>query len=202
MNSALIFTLSRVVIAPLFALFFIFGYRSDSPVMIWAAVGCALLIELSDLFDGMIARSRGEVTDFGKVCDPVADSVSRQTVFISFMAAGIIPLWLYLVFFYRDAFMQLMRIVCASNGIVLAARRSGKIKAVMQAIATFAVLLIVLAKVHHLPWIPQRVGGMHTGFWVVLVTAIYTAASVIDYIIPNRAALSTMLRRKPVSGGE
>ena len=167
--------------------------------MIWAAIGCAILIELSDLFDGVIARSRGEVTDFGKVCDPVADSVSRQTVFISFMVVGIIPLWLYLVFFYRDAFMQLMRIVCASSGVVLAARRSGKIKAVIQAIAAFVVLLIVLAKVYHLPWIPQSVGGMHTGFWVVFATALYTAASVIDYILPNRVLLSGMLERKQVS---
>ncbi|MBN1578257.1 MAG: CDP-alcohol phosphatidyltransferase family protein [Chitinispirillaceae bacterium] len=201
MNIALIFTLSRVVIAPFFALLFILGYRRGSPLLIWAAIGCAIMIELSDMFDGMIARSRGEVTDFGKVCDPVADSVSRQTVFISFMVAGIIPLWLYLVFFYRDAFMQLMRIVCASSGIVLAARQSGKLKAIMQAIATFIVLLIVLAKVHHVSWIPQSVAGMHTGFWVVLATALYTAASVIDYIIPNRAALVRMLKRKQVSVG-
>ena len=85
MNIAIIVTLFRVAVAPLFALFFILGYRSDSPVLIWTAIGCAVLIELSDMFDGIIARSRDEVTDFGKVCDPIADSVSRQTVFISFM---------------------------------------------------------------------------------------------------------------------
>lgn len=194
MNIATGFTISRVVIAPLFALFFIHGYRTQSPAFIWAAVLSAILIELSDMFDGMIARSRHEVTDFGKVCDPVADSVSRQTVFISFMVSGIIPLWLYLIFFYRDAFMQLLRIVCASSGIVLAARKSGKLKAVFQAITTFAVLVAVLADIYHVAWVPQIVGGRHIGFWIVLATALYTLASVIDYIIPNRALIARMAK--------
>ena len=196
MNIALVFTLSRVVIAPVFALFFILGYHSDSPALIWAAVGCAVFIELSDMFDGMIARARNEVTDFGKVFDPVADSVSRQTVFISFMVTGIIPLWLYLIFFYRDAFMQLMRIICASSGVVLAARRSGKLKAVLQAIATFVVLILVLAEAYRFPLMPKTVGGMPPGFWVVLGPALFAALSVVDYILPNRQVLGRMMRRQ------
>ena len=212
MNIAVMFTLSRVIVAPVFACFFITGYRSDTPSYIVAAVVCAILIELSDMFDGMIARGRGEVTDFGKVFDPVADSVSRQTVFISFMVSGIIPLWMYLVFFYRDAFMQLMRIVCASGGLVLAARMScmkasrsqllaarmsGKVKAVLQAIATFVVLIVVLADMHHLTWIPAQIAGKHTGFWVVGAVAVFTLLSVIDYIVPNRAILKKVLTPKP-----
>ena len=196
MNIAVMFTLSRVVIAPFFALFFILGYRAASPSLILGAVACAILIELSDMFDGMIARARREVTDFGKVFDPVADSVSRQTVFISFMVSGIIPLWMYLIFFYRDAFMQLMRIVCASGGLVLAARMSGKVKAVLQAIATFVVLGLVLADFYHLSGIPVQLGGKHTGFWVVGAVALFTLLSVIDYIIPNRAILKKVLTPK------
>jgi CDP-diacylglycerol---glycerol-3-phosphate 3-phosphatidyltransferase len=196
MNIAVMFTLSRVIVAPVFAYFFITGYRSGNPSYIVAAVVCAILIELSDMFDGMIARGRGEVTDFGKVFDPVADSVSRQTVFISFMVSGIIPLWMYLVFFYRDAFMQLMRIVCASGGLVLAARMSGKVKAVLQAIATFVVLIIVLADMHHLTWVPVQIAGRHTGFWVVGAVAVFTLLSVIDYIVPNRVMLKKVLTPK------
>jgi CDP-diacylglycerol--glycerol-3-phosphate 3-phosphatidyltransferase len=196
MNIAVMFTLSRVIIAPFFAFFFILGYRGNAPSFILGALVCAILIELSDMFDGMIARGRNEVTDFGKVFDPVADSVSRQTVFIAFMVSGIIPLWMYLIFFYRDAFMQLMRIVCASGGLVLAARMSGKVKAVLQAIATFVVLGIVLAGMYDVSWVPVTLGGKHTGFWVVGAVAVFTALSVIDYIIPNRAILKKMLTPK------
>jgi len=197
MNLATAVTASRLAIAPVFAYAFIRGYPSAGDLTwIYVCLGLAVLIELSDLFDGMIARARGEVTDFGKIFDPVADSVSRQTVFISFMVAGIIPWWMYLIFFYRDAFMQLLRIVCASNGLVLAARWSGKLKAVLQGVATFAVLVIVWGQRMGFEWMPERAWGQHPGYWVVLVTAIYTLFSVIDYIVPNRELIGRMVRAK------
>jgi CDP-diacylglycerol--glycerol-3-phosphate 3-phosphatidyltransferase len=157
-----------------------------------------VLIELSDLFDGMAARARNEVTDFGKVFDPIADSVSRQTVFISFMLSGIIPLWMYLIFFYRDAFMQLLRIVCASGGFVLAARKSGKLKAVLQGTATFCILAVILAQRLGAPWMPEHLWGRHPGYWIMLAVAVYTLLSVIDYIIPNRALIAKMMRNKRI----
>ncbi|MBN1601747.1 MAG: CDP-alcohol phosphatidyltransferase family protein [Chitinispirillaceae bacterium] len=196
MNIATMVTLSRVFIAPFFAYSFMYGYNHQSPTFIWIAVILAGLIELSDLLDGTIARARKEVTDFGKVGDPVADSVSRQTVFLSFLLSGIIPLWLYLVFFYRDAFMQLLRIICASSGVVLAARKSGKLKAVLQGIATFGVLLVVLLKFYSPSTIPDSIAGFHPGFWVMLFPALYTLLSVIDYIIPNRTLIVNMMKKK------
>lgn len=197
MNLATMFTLSRVIIAPVFAFVFITGFKTDTTGWIWIAFGLAALIEISDLLDGTIARARKEVTDFGKVFDPIADSVSRQTVFISFMVSGIIPLWMYLVFFYRDAFMQLLRIICASNGVVLAARKSGKAKAVLQGIATFGVLgVIALQRVFQTQWMPEEFLGFHPGFWVMLFPAIYTLLSVIDYIIPNRKLIKKMMTAK------
>jgi CDP-diacylglycerol--glycerol-3-phosphate 3-phosphatidyltransferase len=198
MNTATMVTLSRVFIAPFFAYAFMYGYNNGNVVFIWIAAILAGLIELSDMLDGTIARAKKEVTDFGKVCDPVADSVSRQTVFLSFMLSGIIPLWLYLVFFYRDAFLQLLRIICASNGIVLAARKSGKLKAVLQGIATFGVLIVVLLKLYSPTSIPDSILGFHPGFWVMLFPAIYTLLSVIDYVIPNRQLIANMMRKKQV----
>jgi len=197
MNAAIFLTISRVAIAPVFAFVFVWGYGSGGSEWIWICFGIALLIELSDLFDGMLARARKEVTDFGKVADPVADSVSRQTVFISFMLTGIIPLWMYLIFFYRDAFMQLLRIVCASSGVVLAARKSGKAKAVLQGIATFAVLIAIIIMQKSSGGAEAKIWrGEHPGFWIMLIPAIYTLLSVIDYIIPNRKLIVRMMKKK------
>jgi CDP-diacylglycerol--glycerol-3-phosphate 3-phosphatidyltransferase len=172
------------------------GYSTGNILYIWGAVLLAGLIEISDMLDGTVARARKEVTDFGKVCDPIADSVSRQTVFLSFLMVGIIPLWLYLIFFYRDAFMQLLRIICASSGVVLAARKSGKLKAVLQGIATFGVLLVVLLKFYSPSVLPDSFLGFHLGFWVMLFPAIYTLLSVIDYVIPNRQLIVKMMEKK------
>jgi CDP-diacylglycerol--glycerol-3-phosphate 3-phosphatidyltransferase len=196
MNIANMITISRVLIAPFFAYAFMHGYSTGNIFYIWGAVLFAGLIEISDMLDGTVARARKEVTDFGKVCDPIADSVSRQTVFLSFLMVGIIPLWLYLIFFYRDAFMQLLRIICASSGVVLAARKSGKLKAVLQGIATFGVLLVVLLKFYSPSVLPDSFLGFHLGFWVMLFPAIYTLLSVIDYVIPNRQLIVKMMEKK------
>jgi len=197
MNAATFLTISRVVIAPVFAFVFVWGYGSGGSEWIWICFSIALLIELSDLLDGTLARARREVTDFGKVADPVADSVSRQTIFISFMLTGIIPLWMYLIFFYRDAFMQLLRIVCASSGVVLAARKSGKAKAVLQGIATFGVLAAVFVMQKSAGGVDAKIWwGEHPGFWIMLLPAVYTLLSVIDYIIPNRKLIVKMMKKQ------
>lgn len=194
MNFATFLTLSRVLVAPVFAYFFITGFKQDgTTAWIWICALLACLIELSDMFDGWVARQRNQVTDFGKVFDPVADSLSRQTIFISFMVSGIIPLWMYLIFFYRDAFLQLLRIVCASGGFVLAARPSGKAKAVLQGIGTFGVLCVLALQAYHVPWMPRQLWGCHPGFWVMVVPAVFTLVSVIDYVIPNAGMIKKMV---------
>jgi CDP-diacylglycerol---glycerol-3-phosphate 3-phosphatidyltransferase len=197
MNLATFITLSRVLVAPVFAWFFITGFRQPGATLwIWVCAALAVLIEVSDMLDGHVARSMKQVTDFGKVLDPVADSLSRQTIFISFMVSGIIPLWMYLVFFYRDAFLQLLRIVCASGGFVLAARYSGKAKAVLQGVGTFGVLGVIALQAYHVDWMPQKLWGCHPGFWVMVVPAVFTLLSVIDYVIPNAGMIKKMVESK------
>ena len=197
MNVATMLTLSRIVIAPVFAAVFISGAHHPGAITwIYICAGLALLIEFSDAFDGHLARSRRQVTDFGKVFDPVADSLSRQTIFLSFLVIGIIPWWLYIIFFYRDAFLQLLRIVCASGGFVLAARKSGKLKAVLQGIGTFGVLAVLVLQAYQVAWMPERLWGFHPGFWVMVIPAIYTFVSVIDYILPNVGMIKKMMLPK------
>lgn len=196
MNIAMYLTGSRLVIAPVFAWFFIIGFQRQSQLFMWVAIGLALALELTDMFDGMVARARNEVTDLGKVFDPVADSLSRQTLFISYMVTGIIPLWMYLIFFYRDGLIQLLRIVCASTGVVLAARPSGKFKAIVQAVATFAVLAVVQLDLYQLNILPADILGKSIGWWAVLLAAFVAFTSFFDYIIANRTSIAKMLERK------
>jgi len=195
MNIATVLTASRLIFGPLYAFAFISGFhRPDSPLWLWAAVVFLTLNELSDAFDGFFARRRNEVTDFGKVFDPVCDSLSRLTAFISFMVCGIIPLWMFLVLMYRDSLMSLLRIICATNGLVLAARKSGKLKAIFQAIAIYSVTFIALVHAYKATFIPQTLWGQHPGFWLVLGVVIYTALSMVDYIIPNWKKIRAMMR--------
>ncbi len=194
-NLAIALTLSRILVAPFFAFFFVRSFHAASPALwLWIAIGLASLIELSDAFDGFVARRRNQVSDFGKLLDPMADSLSRQTIFLSFMVCAdrIIPLWMFLLFLYRDAILSILRTMCAYHGTVLAARRAGKLKAVVQAVGAFIVLFLCLGIACKMPWIPHLVWGRHPGFWVMLIPAAVTVLSVYDYIVSNWRVVNEM----------
>lgn len=196
MNPAIALTFSRIVIAPFFAWSFIRSFDSPSPELwLWLSAALACCIELSDAFDGRLARARKQVTDFGRLFDPAADSISRQTIFLSFMVceAHIIPLWMFLLFLYRDAFLSVLRMWCAYHGIVLAARRAGKLKAVVQAIGAFLVLFVCISHAYHCPFIPSTLWGRHPGFWIMLVPAIVTVLSIYDYVVSNWKTVQSMM---------
>jgi CDP-diacylglycerol--glycerol-3-phosphate 3-phosphatidyltransferase len=196
-NLAIALTLSRTFVAPVFAYAFIHSAHSPSPAMwLWISVILMTYIELSDTFDGRLARARNQVTDFGKLIDPLADSISRQTIFLSFLIAGIIPFWLFLIFLYRDSVMSTLRTMIALGGTVQAAKKSGKIKAVFQGIGAFGVLGVCLLLAYDVPGVPEHVAGYHLGFWIMLVPAIITVVSVADYLVPNWAFVKQMMKPK------
>jgi CDP-diacylglycerol--glycerol-3-phosphate 3-phosphatidyltransferase len=144
MNLAMLLTWSRLFLTPVFAVVFFQGY-------LWSRISAFLIVvlsELTDLFDGIAARRRGEVSDFGKLLDPLADSVSRLTIFlcmaVEFAAQSDnrIAMYLVLLLLWRDSMVSTLRTVCAHRGVVVAARWSGKIKAVVQAVVIFTILVL------------------------------------------------------------
>lgn len=189
MNPAIVITSSRLVFALLFSFFFIKAingnlFAADKTYLL-LSISLAIIIELSDAIDGIIARKKNKVTRFGKIFDPMCDSVARQTIFCTFMVTGIIPIWMFLIFLYRDAILSFIRIMCAIDGTIIAAKLSGKLKAIFQAIGSFFVLLVVLCHAYNIGSIPEKVLGMHPGFWIMLFPALFTVLSMFDYLIPN-----------------
>jgi CDP-diacylglycerol--glycerol-3-phosphate 3-phosphatidyltransferase len=139
---------------------------------------------VSDLLDGFIARKWDQVTDLGKILDPMADSIARISVFLTFTQGEVkLPLLLVLVFLYRDVVISMLRTLCALRGVALAARTSGKIKAVIQGVAAFVILLLM---------VPYSLGYLSlavlqtASFYVVVVAALYTVFSGAEYIYANR----------------
>lgn len=193
MNLPLYLTLSRVLLGPLFIAIYLYYEELgiSFACLPFALIGLAILSELSDLFDGFFARRHNKVTELGKILDPMADSVFRLSVFLAFTQGFIkLPLLLVMVLFYRDSIISTLRTVCALRGFTLAARRSGKIKAVVLAVAMFFILVLM---------IPYSMGSMslealRTGsFWGVLLCAIYTAYTGAEYIYANRSYVRKIL---------
>lgn len=179
-------TLTRVALSPLFLAVYLYYQEMGISLIFlpYFLIFLVVICELSDLFDGFLARKKNQVTDLGKILDPMADSIFRLSVFLTFTQGLIqLPILLVLVFFYRDSIISTLRTVCALRGVALAARLSGKIKAVIQAAAAILILLLM---------IPYSLGYLslaflrEVSFYTVLTTAIYSVFSGIEYVYANR----------------
>lgn len=142
-------TTSRVVMSPLFFIFFFLPRWSGFPdsvsiVVLWVLF---VLMEVSDLFDGAVARRLSQTSDTGKLLDPFADSLSRLTYFFCFTTAGLMPIWIFLVLLYRDLGVGFIRLLVLRRGTTLSARVSGKLKAWVYAIAGVFGLLLLTAQI-------------------------------------------------------
>lgn len=187
-NLAMLLTALRLVLSPIFV--FVFLWDSFSGALVCLAI--AIVSELTDLFDGMVARHRNEVTDFGKILDPLADSISRLTIFICFIYGGQAPIYLVVFILYRDSMVSTIRTVCAYRGVVVCARRSGKLKAVVQATAILIILLL-RAVAYKVPEAENRFVQIDHGLiWVV---TIITVLSAVDYLRGNWTVLRQQLKR-------
>lgn len=150
--------------------------------------------ELSDAFDGYIARKTNQVSDLGKILDPMADSIYRISVFLTFTQGVIqLPLLLVFVFIYRDAVISTLRTMCALRGFALAARKSGKLKAVLQAIVAFFILILFAL---YTSGEIQLQTLKRASFWSVAFVCVYTLFSGADYIYANRDYVRKILTAK------
>jgi CDP-diacylglycerol--glycerol-3-phosphate 3-phosphatidyltransferase len=192
MNLPFYLTLMRIFMSPVFMALYLYGTRWGSalPYLLFAIMA---LCEVSDILDGFLARRHNKVTELGKVLDPMADSIFRLTVFFSFTQGVVsLPLLLVLVFFLRDAIVNTVRTLCALQGVALAARTSGKIKAIVQAATTFFILILMMVYKEE-----ALASFRQISLYVTLGAAVYTFASGVDYIVANWRLIKKAFYRSP-----
>jgi CDP-diacylglycerol--glycerol-3-phosphate 3-phosphatidyltransferase len=131
-------TASRLVFAPCFFVVYLFKGAPWTVPALWALF---FVIEITDLIDGKIARRRNEVSDFGKLFDPFADTLVWLTFFLCFVVDRLLPLIPFLVILYREFAILFLRNLMLRKGIAMGARRGGKIKAFAYMFAGIAALL-------------------------------------------------------------
>jgi CDP-diacylglycerol--glycerol-3-phosphate 3-phosphatidyltransferase len=151
--------------------------------------------ELSDAFDGFFARKFHQVTDLGKVLDPMADSIYRISVFLTFTRPPVnLPLLLVFIFLYRDSVISTLRTICALKGFALAARASGKVKAIIQ--ATSAIIILIMMAFFGFSLVSERV--LHSSAVIVTSIAVFYAVySGVEYLIANREYVLRLLITSP-----
>ncbi len=131
-------TLLRIILVPFFVFFLM---RQDAARFTILALLVFVIASLTDLLDGKIARSRGLVTTFGKLMDPLADKILVMSAMICFVALEVAPAWVVIVILTREFLVTSLRLIAAGEGLVIAADNWGKIKTVVQMVWIIWVLL-------------------------------------------------------------
>ena len=131
-------TVTRLVLVPVFFIVFLIeqytSFKVPATVLMLVIYAVA---ELSDLFDGKIARGRNLVTDLGKVMDPFADTLTHITYFVCFLSLGIMPLWAFIIIMWREFSILFIRMLLAKYaGKAMPANIFGKAKTVLYAATT------------------------------------------------------------------
>ena len=129
-NVANVLTMVRIVLVPVFVGFLLAGGTA------WrlAALATFCVASLTDLLDGRLARSRGLVTDFGKIADPVADKALTGAALVCLSALGELPWWVTGLIMFRELGVTGLRFWVLRRGVI-AASRGGKVKTLLQVIA-------------------------------------------------------------------
>ena len=206
-----IITIIRIAMTPVIALLpFIEGYWPK-----FLAFIIFVITALTDLVDGYLARSRGEVTDLGKLLDPLADKLllvaalvpiywiarERQDLYgVPFW--GSIPLWVCFLLLGRELAMTVFRRFAQKRGVVIAAGSAGKLKTTIQNIFIGAILAWFAFRdaARSFGWQEKPLGRLwtefHGGFVAVTLAlaAVLTVYSFVVYLFRYRSVFSTPSR--------
>ncbi len=128
-----ILTLMRLFLTPvIIILLFV-----NIPYASWLAVILFVIAGLTDVFDGIIAKKLDQKTYFGSFIDPMVDKIMINTLFITLLALGVVPLWTVLLMITREFAVQVIRDTAKAGGKIMKSEWSGKIKADLQGITIF-----------------------------------------------------------------
>lgn len=141
-NLATQLTLLRLILVPFFLVFTI----SDNIYTRVAALIVFVAASLTDLYDGKIARERGQVTTLGIFLDPLADKFLISSAFIAFVQIPEIhiPAWMVVLIIGREFLITGLRTIAAARGRILGAQPAGKFKTTSQIVVIIMILIILI----------------------------------------------------------
>lgn len=188
-NVATQLTLLRLILVPFFLVFTVI----DNTYTRIAALLIFVIASLTDLFDGRLARQRGEVTTLGVFLDPLADKFLISSAFIAFVQLPEVhvPAWMVILIIGREFFITGLRALAAARGRILAAQPAGKFKTTSQIVAIITILLILILNslIERIPGISLSSGMIWVitagPYWLTFITTVLTIASGFIYLRDN-----------------
>ena len=183
MNLPISLTLLRIFFVPLLVVLLLTkGHNMD----LWA-VGVFLFAAATDLFDGYLARKRGQITTLGILLDPIADKLLVSSALISLVELRLIPAWMVVIIVGREFAVTGLRGIASAEGFALEASELGKTKMVFQVVAITVIVL------------ERRYPAVHplgeVLLWAVVAFALVSA---VQYFWSFWRKLDVRLKRSPL----
>lgn len=178
-----ILTCVRVLLIPVFM---VLAYQNNMPCDI-AALIVYVVACLTDYVDGYLARKNNQVTNFGKFMDPVADKLLVMAALLIFIEDGTIPAWAVAIILGREFIVSALRMVAASEGLVIAANMWGKAKTMI----TMITLIFLLCPIG-----PIMLGPVSLQTIMIWITVVITAISGVTYITDNFSVIKDGFTQK------
>lgn len=125
-------TAIRLLLVPVFIYYL--TVFTDSTRIQWIAGWFYLIASLTDLLDGYLARRNNQVTNWGKIADPIADKALTGSAFIGLSILNVVPWWITVVILAREIGVTVLRFYVIRRGVIPASR-GGKAKTLTQNIA-------------------------------------------------------------------
>lgn len=173
MNLANKLTVLRIMLVPIFLICAMIDTTTTNII----ALSIFIIASATDKLDGYIARSRNQITNFGKFMDPLADKLLVTCALILLVEKGIVAAWVVVVIIAREFIVSGLRTLAASQGVVIAASNWGKLKTVIQMIA---IIMGLLSLVYNPEWLNI------TTQVTIYLAAVITIGSGVDYFIKGK----------------
>ena len=187
MNLANKLTISRIILTFIF-MFFLF---SKGMVFKTLALVVFIIATWTDYFDGFLAKRRNEISDFGRLMDPIADKILVIAAFLAFVEMKLVPAWIIVIIIFREFVITGLRLIALVKGKIIEAEMAGKHKTVSQMISIYMVLFFIVIKEYG----TNMFGFWNPGleyflkniiFYMMILTALLTLISGISYLVKNK----------------
>ncbi len=187
-NLATWFTILRLLILPFLIVVLVSNvfttriYISNQYIDVKYFIGGVLFIvgSLTDFIDGYIARKYDQVTDLGKFLDPIADKLLVNSTVIILISSSLLSPLVGIIFIGRDTIVDVIRMIAASKGNVLAASSYGKLKTIFQMLGITSVLFYNL---------PFEIINIPISDVLIYAATFFSIFSGIDYYLLNKHLL-------------
>jgi len=195
LNAANSVTLARMVFIPVFLVVLLGDWPRwlQGPALLyalrpWIAALVFGALAATDGVDGYLARSRNEVTTFGKFLDPLADKLLVTAALLALVEIHVVPAWIALVIISREFIVSGLRMVASAEGTVIAASWYGKVKTVLQ-ITAILLFIVKDSSVFAGFSVDLQLWVQVTAWTVMGAAVVMTIMSMIDYFVHARDVL-------------